>query len=94
MPPRPADAIRTRPSPTCRRGTWSARGSSPVRLTSGGYFDRTPALSPDGQKILFTSNRSGNNDVWTMNANGSGLTNLTKAPGGDYNPDQRRAPTG
>ena len=67
-------------------------GSSPVRLTSGS-FDRTPAFSPDGQKILFTSNRSGNNDVWTINANGSGLTNLSKAPGGDYNPDQRRAPT-
>src|SRR5215204_6085464 len=40
--------------------------------------ESTPDWSPDGTKIAFTSaSMSGNNDVFVMNADGSGRTNLT-----------------
>ena len=36
--------------------------------------------SPDGTKIAFVSDRSGNDDVHLMEVDGSGLTNLTNHP--------------
>ena len=44
-----------------------------------------PAWSPNAKKISFTSDRAeeGNPDVYTMNADGSGVTRLTTAPGED-----------
>ena len=37
-------------------------------------------------RIVFTSNRSGNFDIWVMNADGSGLQQLTTTRGGDRIP--------
>jgi len=45
-----------------------------------------PASSPDGTKIAFTSNSSGNLDVWVIGLDGSGLTQLTTDPGADSAP--------
>jgi hypothetical protein len=39
--------------------------------------DGHPASSPDGQKIGFVSNRGGNRDIYVVNADRSGLRNLT-----------------
>jgi TolB protein len=36
-----------------------------------------PAFSPDGQRIAFASNRSGNMDIWVANADGTGAQRLT-----------------
>ncbi len=36
-----------------------------------------PAFSPDGQRIAFASNRSGNMDIWVASADGSGPQRLT-----------------
>lgn len=36
-----------------------------------------PAISPDGAKVAFASNRSGNWDVWVVNRDGSDARNLT-----------------
>ena len=36
-----------------------------------------PQWSPDGRKILFTTGRNGNFDVYEMNADGTGQRNLT-----------------
>ena len=36
-----------------------------------------PAWSPDGNRLAFASNRTGNLDIWVVNRDGSGLTNLT-----------------
>lgn len=43
--------------------------------------DLYPHLSPDGTRIVFQSNRSGNNQIWLMNRDGSGLLQLTDVPG-------------
>ncbi len=43
--------------------------------------DAYPHLSPDGSKIVFQSNRSGNTQIWLMNRDGSGPVQLTNVPG-------------
>ena len=45
-----------------------------------------PTLSPDGKKIAFHSNRFGNNDIFLINVDGSGLKRLTTSPGNDRTP--------
>lgn len=45
-----------------------------------------PAYSPNGQQIAFMSNRSGNNDIWVINRDGSGLRQLTTSQGSDQSP--------
>ena len=44
------------------------------------YYLLAPAWSPDGQKIAFANKSSGNSEVFLMNADGSGLRNLTNDP--------------
>ena len=48
------------------RGEWT-------QLTSGPAWDREPAWTPDGSAIVFSSDRSGNFDLWrvALGANGS-----------------------
>ncbi len=36
------------------------------RVTSGAAWDREPAWSPDGSSIVFSSDRSGNFDIWSV----------------------------
>ena len=47
-------------------------------MWAGQLDDSGPAWSPDGKKIVFTSNRDGNSEIYVMNADGSGQTNLTR----------------
>src|SRR3989454_329506 len=64
----------------------NADGSSPVRLTTSyPCASIQPAWSPDGSKIVFITGCSGV-DIWVMNADGSGLANLTNSPAGYGNP--------
>jgi TolB protein len=50
----------------------------------------TPAaeeeLTPVADKIAFMSDRDDNDEVYVMNADGSGQTRLTKSPGADSGP--------
>jgi TolB protein len=46
----------------------------------------TAAWSPDGSQLAFASTRSGNVDIWVVNADGSGLRQLTTHPGADQTP--------
>ena len=56
----------------------NANGSGVVNLSQNSAGDRSPAWSPDGSKIAFTTNRDGNDEIYVMNSgNGSGQTNLT-----------------
>ena len=52
-------------------------GSGLTQLTSGSVDNAYPAFSPDGTKIVFTSRRTGTSQVYVMNVNGSGQTQLT-----------------
>jgi hypothetical protein len=57
--------------------TMNIDGSGVTRLTTAADDDYWPDWSPDGTKIAFTSWRNGDAEVFVMNANGSGQTNLT-----------------
>jgi TolB protein len=46
-------------------------------LTSGPYWNDYPRLSPDAGRIAFTSNRSGKQEMWLMNSDGSDPRSLT-----------------
>jgi len=72
-----------------------ANGNFPVtRLTNNDGVDSYPALSPDGKKVAFVSDRSGNKDIYLMNADGSELVDLTNDPSEDnfpvFSPDGSR----
>jgi len=49
-------------------------------ITTATKNDFEPSCSPDGNKIAFKSDRSGNNDIWVMNLNGSNPVNITDTP--------------
>jgi eukaryotic-like serine/threonine-protein kinase len=61
-----------------------ADGGGLRQLTSDAAFDRYPRWSPDGARIAFYSNRGGGWDVWTINPDGSSLTQITKNAGAHY----------
>ena len=44
------------------------------------------AQVPGTEKIVFVSNRDGNSEIYIMNPDGSGQTNLTQHRGNDYSP--------
>jgi Tol biopolymer transport system component len=46
----------------------------------------SPSWSPDGRRIVFTSDRDGDADIYIMNADGSGVAPLTDNAEGDYTP--------
>lgn len=50
------------------------------RLTETAGFDSYPRWFPDGQKILFISKRDGEDEIYSMNADGSNQRNLTENP--------------
>ncbi len=53
--------------------------------TAGGT-DLTPAWSPDGGRIAFVSDRDGDDEIYVMNADGSGQIRLTTSAGPDLWP--------
>ncbi len=63
------------------------RGGPSGRSPSGELEVQTLVWSPDGRKVAFSSRRDGNFEVYVVNADGSGLRNLTqKLPGGFFGP--------
>ncbi len=63
---------------------WSIRpdGGEKRQLTANTKKNFYPISSPDGKHIYFTSNRTGSNQVWRMDIDGSGQTQLTRNEGG------------
>ncbi|HSP94415.1 MAG TPA: amidohydrolase family protein [Thermoanaerobaculia bacterium] len=53
-------------------------GGEARALTSGVAWDMQPRYSPDGRAIAFTSDRSGGDNVWVMNRDGSHPAPVTK----------------
>ena len=62
------------------------------QLTHGEGNNENPRWSPDGRHIVFASSRAGSYDLYTMRADGTDVSRLTR--GGDcYTPDwSRRVP--
>jgi TolB protein len=52
-------------------------GSDEHPLLTAPHDDYDPVWAPDGQSIVFTSDRNGSGDLFRVNADGSGLTQLT-----------------
>ena len=72
-----------------------AAGGEAKVLRAGHAFEVQPRFSPDGKKILFTSDAGGGDNIWVMNRNGSNAIQVTKesfrllnngawAPDGEY----------
>lgn len=55
-------------------------------FSSNGAIDWYPALSPDGTRIAFASDRDDDQEIYLMNVDGSGLRRLTDSPGDDLFP--------
>jgi imidazolonepropionase-like amidohydrolase/Tol biopolymer transport system component len=53
-------------------------GGTAKVLASGIPYQLQPRFSPDGSKILFTSDEGGGDNLWTMNADGSDPKQITK----------------
>jgi len=53
-------------------------GGEATRLTSGLAFDAQPRFSPDGDRIVFTSDRSGGQNIWIMALDGSDTVQVTR----------------
>jgi LruC domain-containing protein len=55
-----------------------------AKLTDNTSTDKHPALSADGKKIAFVSNRSGSWAIYTMNSDGTGVSSPVAALSGAY----------
>lgn len=53
-------------------------GGQATVLRSGLPWEVQPRFSPDGKKILFTSDAGGGDNIWTMNVDGSDARQITK----------------
>lgn len=67
-------------------------GANQVRLTNDATFDGMPDLSPDRQKIAFTTARAGSLDVYVMNVDGSSPAPVVNTAAAELSP--RWAPSG
>lgn len=54
------------------------RGGSPRKLISSSRLDIEAQLSPDGSKIAFSSDRSGNREIWICDRDGANALQLTR----------------
>jgi Tol biopolymer transport system component len=69
-------------------------GSHLVRLTDTPGYDAEGSYSPDGRKIIFTSFRDGDGEIYIMDADGKNPRRVTHAKGYDggpfFSPDGKR----
>jgi Tol biopolymer transport system component/DNA-binding winged helix-turn-helix (wHTH) protein len=54
---------------------------TPKRLAPSTRDDKSARFSPDGERIVFVSNRTGSPELWTSYADGSDLTRITSLNG-------------
>ena len=65
----------------------SVGGSDPRPIGTPRDALKTPVWSPDGQQIIWWSNReSGRKQIWIMNADGSQQRNLSRNDYNDWDP--------
>ena len=66
---------------------WKEVDAIPIRLTNNDAPDYIQDWSPDGEKIIWRSDRDGNAEIYVMDADGSNPINLTNNPALDNAPD-------
>ena len=59
-------------------------GGDAEQITSGLAFDSQPRYSPDGKKVLFESDRSGGENLWTIDLESGDSTRITRGNGKQY----------
>jgi Tol biopolymer transport system component len=57
-------------------------GGKATRVMGGNQLDVHPTYSPDGRRIAFVSDRSGSDQLWIADANGSNAVRLSDLPSG------------
>lgn len=68
----------------------SANGGNARRLTTtpnattGPTWSLLPHFSPDGRRIVYASTKSGSSQIWIMNADGTGQTQVTSGLGPEF----------
>src|SRR4029453_8885602 len=75
-----------------RAARTDAQGATSVQRTlTPMTFDEglqaEPTWSPDGRFIAYSSNRSGNFDIWVQSVGGGDAVQITKSPAHDWQPD-------
>lgn len=72
----------------------NADGSNPKKLTDTKGYDAEATVSPDGKKIVFTSERDGDLELYVMDSNGKNVKRLTDEIGYDggafFSPDSKQ----
>lgn len=58
--------------------TMPISGGTPTRIAEGLAWEVHPRFSPDGNRIAFTSDRGGGDNIWIMNRDGSDKRQVTK----------------
>jgi Tol biopolymer transport system component/predicted Ser/Thr protein kinase len=58
----------------------------PQQLTAGSGWQAEPAIAPDGSLVAYTSNESGNADIWVLDIRGGTAARLTDDPRSDRSP--------
>lgn len=70
------------------------KGKILKQLTNAPGYDAEATVSPDGKKIVFTSDRSGDLELWTMNIDGTDQKQITFGLGYDggafFSPDSKK----
>jgi Tol biopolymer transport system component/tRNA A-37 threonylcarbamoyl transferase component Bud32 len=58
----------------------------PFQVTGSDAWESEPCISPDGGRIAYSSNISGNRDIYITDARGGNSLRLTSDPAPDYHP--------
>ncbi len=61
-------------------------GATVTQVTDGNANDAQPVFDPTGQRIAFSSDRSGNWDVWVIDVDGRNATQITNSPMQELHP--------
>jgi len=59
-------------------------GGTATRLTEGMHYDAQPRFSPDGKKVLYVSDYTGSENLWTIDLESKETTQVTKDKGKQY----------